>query len=469
MISSIEMKALDRNAHYYGVSPRMLMEEAGKQTALQIDEEPKQNIAIVAGEGNNGGDGFVAARYLKEMGHDVEVLLVGDGKEIKTGPARENWLLLKKKGIKKTESSKPEFFKGLEINSDIIIDAVLGIGIKGTPREPVKSAITAINNSKAKIISIDVPTGINPDTGKPEGKGEGKGVIADETITFHKPKKGLPNATTVEIGIPRKAETHAGPGDLLYLQQRKETSHKGENGKLLIIGGGEYTGAPALTAQAALRTGIDLTTIITKKEIKNTIAGYSPNLIVKGLKDYSELTKIDETKYDAAVIGPGIGKKHHKEILDYIKQTNLPTVLDADGIKAIKNPDTLKNKIITPHTKEYQELFNQKPTKQNIEKNAEKYSCTILKKGPTDIITDGKNTKQNPAGTPEMTVGGTGDVLAGIVGALLSQNTEKPYRAAVAGAFITGKTGEKTTEQKGTGLLPTDIIENIPQIMKKYP
>ncbi|OUJ18265.1 NAD(P)H-hydrate repair enzyme Nnr NAD(P)H-hydrate dehydratase domain [Methanonatronarchaeum thermophilum] len=466
MISSLDMKALDRNAHYYGVPPRKLMEEAGRQTALQIEKEPKKNIAVIAGKGNNGGDGFVTARYLKEMGHEVEVLLVGNAKNIKTGPARENWLLLKRKAIKTTESNNPEYFQALEINSDIIIDAILGIGIKGKPREPIQSAIKAINKSKAKKISIDVPTGINPDTGK--GEREGEYVKPDKTVTFHKPKKGLPNAKTVKIGIPKKAETHAGPGDLLYLNKRKENSHKGQNGKLLIIGGGEYTGAPALTAQAALRAGADLTTIITTKTNKDIIAGYSPNLIVKGIDNYKKLTEINENKYDAAVIGPGIGEKHHEEINKHIKQTKLPTVLDADGINAIKNPKTLKNKIITPHNQEYKNLFNQKPTKQNIQKNAKKHRCIILKKGATDIITDGEQTKQNPAGTPAMTVGGTGDVLAGVTGALLSQNTKKPYRAAVAAAFITGKTGEHTAKKYGNGLLPTDIIKQIPQTQKKY-
>ncbi|UOY10098.1 NAD(P)H-hydrate dehydratase [Methanonatronarchaeum sp. AMET6-2] len=461
MITTVEMKALDRNAHYYGVSPRTLMEEAGRQVAEKIDREPKKNIAVVAGKGNNGGDGFVAARYLKQAGHEVEVLLVGRSKDIKKGPARENWLLLKDKGIKTTETDKKEFFRGLEINSDIIIDALLGIGIEGSVREPAKSAVETINKSKAKVISIDAPSGINPDTG------EGDGVEADKTITFHAPKKGLPDAEVVDIGIPKKATTHAGPGDLLFLRKRDKKSHKGENGRLLVIGGGEYTGAPALAALAALRTGADLTTIITKKQIKNTVASYSPNLIVRGAKDYGKIN-INPDKYDAMLIGPGVGEKHQKEIHKYIKKINKPVILDADGIKAIENPENLGNKIITPHSGEYRELFKEKPTKRNIEEKAGQYNCTILKKGPTDIITNGDKTKENTSGGPEMTVGGTGDVLAGILGAILSQNPEKPYRSAVAAAFINGKTGEITAEEKGDGLLPTDIIQNIPKTLKKY-
>lgn len=465
VLSSEKMAVIDRNAQYFGVSEAELMENAGRKVAENVGSGKK--IAVFCGTGNNGGDGFVAARYLRKKGFDVVVYLVGDSSSIRTEVARENWKKLKKMNIEVFEEDDASFFRNLKIDADVVVDAILGLGITGELREPEKSATKAINNSKSKIISIDIPTGINPDTG------EGDGVDPDQTITFHEKKKGIKEAKVVNIGIPKKATTHVGPGDLLYLKERETNSHKGENGKILILGGGEYTGAPALSAYSSLRSGADLPIIHTKNKIKDIIASFSPNLIVKGYKNYEKAIKpiINEIKkYDSALIGPGIGRESSdiRALTRLVKKINKPTVLDADALfAATKNKDIIKNKIITPHEGEFKKLFNKKGTKKNTEQMAKEHNCLIVKKGKNDIITDGENTKINESGTAAMTVGGTGDVLAGAIAANIANNSNRLFKSTAATAFIVGKAGELAEKEFGNGLVATDVIEKIPKAIKR--
>ncbi|PTD93500.1 bifunctional ADP-dependent NAD(P)H-hydrate dehydratase/NAD(P)H-hydrate epimerase [archaeon SCG-AAA382B04] len=465
VLSSKEMAVIDRNAQYFDKSEMDLMEKAGKKVAEEI--EFGESASVFCGEGNNGGDGFVVARYLKEKGYEVFVYLVGDSSSLRTEAAKKNFEELKKLDVTIFEEKDPGFYDNLEISSDVVVDAILGLGIKGKPREPQKSAIKAINNSTAKKISVDIPSGINPDTG------EGKGIKPDKTITFHEKKKGNKNAKTVEIGIPQKAKTHAGPGHLYYLNQRKKTSHKGENGTILILGGGEFTGAPAISAMSALRSGVDLPIIHTKNKVKDIIAGFSPNLIVKSHKNYKKAQKNLKNnikKFDSVLIGPGIGreKKDINALIKLIPKINKPTILDADALHAAtKDIDMINNKIITPHESEFKKLFNKKGTKENVKKMAKKHSCIIVKKSNIDIISNGQKTKLNESGTPAMTVGGTGDALAGAIAANVAKNKNNLFETTVATTFLIGKAGELAEKEYGNGLTATDLIEKIPKAKEK--
>lgn len=472
-ITSKQMTAIELNASYLGVSSLELMENAGRAIASTVRQRlTKANITIFAGMGNNGGDALVAARYLE--GFDVNVVLLGRAKEIKTKETKTNWDKLKNTGIPLREIRSPgDLDTDFIASSDIIIDAIFGTGVHGKIREPEATTIDLINDSSAFVISVDLPSGMNPDTGM-----GGKMVNPDIIITFHKLKKGLvnaPNVKVVDIGIPKDAELLAGPGDLRLLAPRDSKGHKGDNGSILVIGGGAYSGAPALTALAALRSGADIVTVATPLGVADIIASFSPNLIVSPLT--SEVLVPDDVhilkelipKHDVVVIGMGLGKS---ELTDRAIRAIVPLckkiVVDADALVSLEFP--LEGGIITPHAAEFKLLCgtdylkDKKDSYDVVKRFAEKNNVVVLLKGKTDIISDGVSAKMNRTGNAGMTVGGTGDVLAGIVGAIYAKNDA--LEAAVAGAFINGRAGDLAFEKYGFGLLATDIIDNIPKAME---
>jgi len=501
MISSKEIKVLDKNSEYFGTATSQLMENAGKGVADFVIKNLisiGKNIIIFCGTGNNGGDGFVAARYLAER-CKVSVFLTG--REVKTDIAKDNFDKLKELDVEIYLIDHLNEIDNLLAENDIVVDSMLGIGLSGDLREPFLTIVNKITSKKDKtIISVDIATGL----------GTNLAVKPDYTITFHDVKEGMNKNNSgdihiVDIGIPKEAVTNIGPGELsVYYPRPKKQSHKGDNGKVLIVGGGPYIGAPALVGLAALRTGADLAYIVTPKRaakaitsfsqlikpkrLAKSIAVYSPNLIVKELHHDDMLVQKDidliDTfikKIDAMVIGPGLGSepttKHviEKIILNCVKHKK-SMVIDADAIQVVgKKPEIIQHSqtVITPHAGEFQNLTRIKLSndlderKKYVKKWAKKLGVTILLKGPTDIISNGTTTKLNDIHNPAMTVGGTGDVLAGIVGALLSKNAES-FNAARAGAFINGVAGNNAFKKQSYGLIATDIIEEIPDVLKKY-
>jgi len=504
MISGKEIKVLDINSEFNGVPTIKLMENAGKGVAEFIIKQlklRKDNILIFCGTGNNGGDGFVAARYLAKK-NKVTVFLTGAENDIRTKISKANFKKLKNIKIKLYDISSKNILDTILSQNNIIIDSMLGIGLSGSLREPYSTIVKKINSTSNKtIISVDIPTGLSTD----------KKITPNYTITFHDKKIGMNIENSGEIivkdiGIPKKAIDYVGPGELTtFYPKPKKESHKGENGRLLIVGGGLYYGAPALSSFAAQRTGIDLIFVATPKKVARAITSYSPllikpvrlakdiaklspTLIVKELNDEDhfvsndlEIIKTLNSKVDALVIGPGLGsemdtQKAVEKIIDFFVKNKKPMVIDADAIKAIGNkPDIIKNSqiVVTPHTGEYKELTGVKLSnninerKKNVETWAKKLGVTILLKGPIDIISNGKETKFNDIHNESMTVGGTGDVLAGIVGALLSKGVE-PYNAARAGIFINGEAGNFAYKKRSYGLIATDVIDEIPNVLRKY-
>ncbi|KUK00339.1 MAG: Bifunctional NAD(P)H-hydrate repair enzyme Nnr, partial [Methanobacteriaceae archaeon 41_258] len=239
------MMVADLNAEYLGIPRLSLMENAGKMVAQEINRlVDSGRVTIFAGTGGNGGDGFVAARHLLNIGFKVEVILLAHPSRIRSKEAKKNWEVLEKmevspvplelKIIKDSSQLKP-------LNTDVVVDAILGTGIKGRLREPIRSAIRLINGSDALKVAVDIPSGVEPETGEVVDVA----VEADYTVTFHRMKDGLRTADPTftgeiivsDIGIPLMCEIFTGPGDLLRLSKRKSSSHKGENGRILIIGG----------------------------------------------------------------------------------------------------------------------------------------------------------------------------------------------------------------------------------------
>lgn len=482
-ITSRRMDALDTNCEYLGLSRLQLMENAGSAVAAEVMNLPtRERVLIVAGRGNNGGDAFVAARHM--TGYEVRVLLLGKSGDVKTPEAARNLSILKSIGIPVIEVTDvsgldPAYFS----DCDVIVDAIFGTGIKGPIREPETTVIDMINGSDAKVVSVDVPSGMDPNGGKFE-----KAVKSDVTVTFHLPKPGLlenvakdyiKEIAVADIGIPPEAETIVGPGDLKLVTGRRADSHKGEGGRVLIIGGGAYTGAPALSGMAALRTGADIVTVAVPKSVAGIVASFSPNLIVRKLskkrlhrQDIPVLEELIQA-HDVVVIGMGLGRDD--ETLSAIEEI-LPmcsrVVVDADGLAALETPLSHYgcDIIVTPHAGEFKAIGGA-DVLDDLDKRvgmvnrfAADNGTVVLLKGQEDIISDGQGAMVNRTGNPGMTVGGTGDVLAGITGALFARHNA--IEAAAAAAYICGRAGDIVYEKLGAGLLATDVIDNIPAAMK---
>jgi len=490
-ITSPEMRALETNAEYYGISLLQLMETAGRNVAEEIASRfnpKKTRVVIFCGSGGNGGDGFVAARHLTCLGFKVEVILATKASNIASESAKKNWnaLQILKNSVSIKEVKDSTLIP--DVKANVVVDALLGIGSKGKLRPPILQIVEKINSMNAFCVAVDVPTGINSDSGEVLGNA----VNANLTVTFYKAKPGLAKAkeytgeiVVKNIGLPQEFEHFTGPGDVtLAVKPRLPEAHKGNFGRLLVIGGSNvFSGAPALAAMAALRTGVDVATIAAPKKTATIISSMSPALIVVKLKgkhlNSSNLPSLKEQleSATAVVLGPGLGlhsetKEAIKEIIEQLEQTRTPLLLDADGLKAFAE---FKRKldcplVLTPHAREYEILTGTKLANslekkvQDIQRMARKLDATILLKGPVDIVSNGVAVKFNFTGNPGMTVGGTGDVLSGIVGGLLAMGTDS-FSAAVAGAFINGAAGDFVAVEKGNHMIPTDILEWIPHVM----
>ena len=490
LVSSDEMKAIELNSEYLGLSTLQLMECAGRAVALEIASrlKPSSRITVYCGPGKNGGDGMVAARHLASMGYHVSLVLAGRESDIKDDTVLTNWHVIKKMqtSIRLQIISDSSLIR-LE-GCEGIVDALLGIGASGALRPPILEAVKTINQSNAFKVAVDVPTGVDANSGETQEEA----VKADLTITFHKEKTGLSKAKkyigelkVVPVGIPLEAETLTGPGDVsLVRKERPLESHKGDFGRLLVVGGSEtYTGAPSYVALAALRTGVDLVYVAAPEKTANIVATFSPNLIAIKMKgphlSPSNLDEIDSwlQKVTGVVVGPGLGLDGDtvdavKGFLERVERHRLPVLLDADALKAFgqhrRRIETAA--VLTPHAGEFKAVAGKEPSAEpqdrleEVRNLATETKSTILLKSHVDVISDGKRWKLNKTGNPGMTVGGTGDVLSGIVGALLSQ-LHDPFRASCAGAFINGVAGDLVFSEKGYHMMATDLIEKIPQVM----
>jgi NAD(P)H-hydrate epimerase len=474
MIPFEEVKVLDRNSEHLGVPTSQLMENAGKgiaETLLKDLHVQDKKVLFLCGTGNNGGDAFVAARLLRGK-CNVSVVLAKPEENIRSNLSRSNLTKYEGEIGVGLDSAKSEI-----ATSDVIVDALLGIGVKGEVREPLKSLINLINDSGKPVLSVDVPSGLGSDAA----------INPTMTVTFHDTKMGMSDKNSgkiveVDIGIPKDAERFTGPGELVYYPLPARESHKGDNGVLLVVCGGPFTGAPALVGLAALRTGCDLVRIATPESVWRVVASFSPSLIVRPLKgDFLNRENLDDLsgmaqEADAAVIGPGLGRAEEtlRTVRDFVSKLSIPFLVDADAITAVaEDLSTIKGKkcIVTPHSAEFERL-SRKPLPKDLDERigqmesfSKENGLTVLFKGPVDIIAGEGRLKLNRTGNVAMTVGGTGDVLAGICGSFLAREVE-PFNAARMGAFVSGSAGDLAFEKLSHGLTPTDVIEEIPEVLK---
>ncbi|MFQ6106279.1 MAG: NAD(P)H-hydrate dehydratase [Thermoplasmata archaeon] len=476
MIPFEEVRVLDKNAEYLGVPTSQLMENAGKRIADTLLEEfgiQGRRVVFICGTGNNGGDAFVAARILHGTCKTV-IVLAKPKESIGSEISRKNLERYDGDVQVGVDSAASEIEK-----SDVIVDAILGIGVKGEVREPLRSLINLINDSGKPVLSVDVPSGLGSDTA----------IIPTVTVTFHDVKIGMNEKNsgriiTADIGIPEDAEKFTGPGELVYYPLPAMESHKGDNGRLLVVGGGPFTGAPALAGLSALRMGCDLARIATPESVWRVIASFSPDLIVRPLEGeflnpgnlQVLLSMVDDV--DAVVIGPGLGREGDtlRTVRDLVSELEIPFLVDADGITAVAEDLSVirgKRCIVTPHAAEFKRLSGiEIPKKLDdrigvIDSFSKENDIVVLLKGPVDVIAGEGRLKLNSTGNEAMTVGGTGDVLSGICGSLLSRGVG-PFNTARIGAFVSGSAGDLAFEKLGYGLLPTDIISEIPDVLNAH-
>ena len=504
------MMVTDYNCEYLGLSRLCLMESAGKSLAEEVGKiavytfAKPVKVVIFTGSGGNGGDGFVAARYLLNRGYDVDIYMLKEN--IRSDDAKTNLEIL--------ENMKPrlsrlniynlrtlEDINSCEVaqNRDsefVIVDGLLGTGIKGKLQTNIKRAIEIINESKGVTISVDVPSGMDPLTGEVSDLA----VVPDYTISFHKIKTGVRDAdeelvgglVTADIGIPFEAEYFVNYGDFLRLKNRNPNSHKGNNGRLLVVGGSkEYSGAPAIAGMAAIGAGADLVYVASPENAADAIKSTSPDLIVKSLEgDKLSLNHLDEIldlseNVDAVLIGPGSGIDDETSKLFNVLVTKIkkPIVLDADSLKQVEL-SLIKNRedmILTPHIFEFKSFFKAdgdlkldidsydfSEVDENItcfQNIARQIKGTVVVKGKYDLILSGSKFKINKSGNAGMTVGGTGDALAGISASLLSQGLSSFDSASLA-AFINGLAGDEAFDVKGNGFSATDLVSYIGSVIK---
>jgi hydroxyethylthiazole kinase-like uncharacterized protein yjeF len=473
MISSEEMAVVDANAEALGVPRKQLMESSGNAVARVIREytDPGESVALVCGRGNNGGDAFVTARFLSEF--EVTVLLLGRPEIIRTDIARENWNALQEAEIDARQvTDSADFDLG---EPDVVVDAMLGTGVTGELREPEATAAEAINDSAATVVSVDVPSGVDADT----GEAAGVAVDADHVVTFHDEKPGLANLdadlSVADIGIPEAAELFVERGDLQRLS-RDPTGHKGDFGSVLVVGGGPYTGAPALSAQAALRAGADLAYVACPETVAREVQGYSENLIVESLPgDHlapPHVTDLLESAEDAdcVVFGPGLGDMDVtlEAVADFLEAYAGTVVVDADALQVVPSVNTDATLVCTPHQGELRKMGGEtaddwRERADLVADFADELGHTLLVKGAYDVISDGETTRVNRTGNPGMTVGGTGDVLAGATGALAC--VLDPDDAAAVAAYANGRAGDIVVDKQGYGLTATDLFEALPRAL----
>ena len=478
IFNSEEMKRFERT-QFIKKSSYSFMQEAGYQVFKLINTNFKgKKVIILCGPGNNGGDGFVAAKYLKKHGYFVTVYNYGNINKDK------------KEALKALKECKGEL-KSIDLfklqKNTLIVDALFGIGLKRNIKGILSKVFRKINKSKNTVLSVDIPSGVCSNSGKILGSA----IKADFTIIFHRKKIGnvigngknfCGEIKVVDIGFYQKkikSRYKENSPELWkqYFPWKKRFDHKYSRGRTVIYGSQkEYTGATILSALAALRTGTGSVKILCSQ---NTLQVYSlkfPSVLKKEINNINQLEFFrKKEKITSLLIGPGAGTSNKiREITKLILQKVKYVVLDADAITCFKNDLKLfyslldKNKIITPHEGEFHKIFpNIKKNLNNIDKvlNAKKLvRCNIVLKGPnTVIVSSNKKIVINDHASPELAVIGSGDVLSGFIVSLVGQKKMNPFLACCAATWLHGD----IAKNYGKGLIAEDIVKGIPSSLKR--
>ena len=451
----IEFQILDRNAVHYGYDFFELMSNAGAKLAEHIlnNIQKSDSVVFVCGYGNNAGDGYVAAKLLCSDGFDAKICAVSEprsGAAVKAANDFEG----KIHDISELENLASE--------NSLLIDCLLGSGINGEPREPFAGIIKRLKQFP-RILSVDIPSGF----------GTNNAVRPNQTLTFHDQKTGMTiencgEIFVADVGFTKELDELTGPGELLLFPDFDRNKRKGQNGKVAIVGGGSYSGAPALAALGAYRSGVDLVHVFVPESSYVQVSSFAPELIIHKLNgevvspEVIELLK--EGGFDSIVLGPGMGKNPKSlETAQKVIECFDNIVIDADAIFDYSFGD--KKVILTPHRGELTRLGIE-GKRRDLMNFARSNNLTVLLKGDKDLITDGYSFKINNTGHPRMSVGGTGDLLSGICGGLLAKGLS-PFEACRLASYSFGKAGELCFNEFGAGFLPTDLALCISKSLRK--
>ncbi len=508
VVTAEEMRALDRAAiQEFGVPSLTLMENAARGIAGVVLADRRGGagtgeVVAVCGPGNNGGDGLAAVRLLKAAGVPVRALLLA---ESLSGDAAVNLEAFRKIG----GNVAPFTADVPGAKGDVVLDAVFGTGLSRAPEGPFAKAIDAINGARARgarVVAVDIPSGLSADTARPLGAC----VEADRTVTFGYPKRGQvmhPGArlcgplSVVDIGIPAGAEGKLSGPPLVLLDEagirsmipkRDPDSHKGSYGHLLAVAGSaDKTGAAAMVCLAALRGGVGLCTVAARTSVVERVVAIVPEAMGRGLAGTGPLSPADlepvlaATRDKAAVsLGPGLelGAETGSFVADFVARLGIPCVVDADGLNALGSPTLVaracsskSTKVFTPHPGEMARLIGRSISEVQQDRVAaarefarERGVVLVLKGARTVIATPDGTAAINPTGNAGMATAGTGDVLTGLLGALLAQGFSSESAAAVA-VFVHGLAGDLAAKRRGQmGLMATDLVDGMTEVWAEW-
>ncbi len=512
VLSTARMRELDlQTIESCGIPGEILMERAGQGVAsVALDTIDLAGLRgcpvhVVAGRGNNGGDAFVAARVLHEEGIPVEVWLTA-AKSAVSGDALTHLGRMSAGGVTLHELPTLEDWEALPSyvrpSEGVVIDGVLGTGIKGEARGPAAGAIRFINTvgQRAYVVAIDIPSGLDSDT----GQAAGETVLADVSVTMGYPKGGLVaeaareyvgSVEVIDIGIPDSlARDDESPLELItfrdlehgILGRRKRCSHKGTYGHLLIVGGARgFPGAPALAAMGALRSGAGLVTVITPTSVATSVASCVPEAMVQAAPETETGSLSEEcldrwawkvNSFDAVVIGPGMTthEQSRRVVEKVLGSARVPVVVDADALNvSAGRVNVIRGSacevVMTPHPGELARVLAcrtdeiQASREEMALKAARGTTATVVLKGAGTLVAHKDHPLQlNLTGNPGMATAGSGDVLSGVIGALLCQGVS-PFDAARMGTYVHGRAGDVAALRGGQlGTIAGDIVAELP-------
>jgi NAD(P)H-hydrate epimerase len=469
------MRSIDSCAiNEIGIPGIVLMENASREVLNYLLGRFGDGFCIICSKGNNGGDGFALARQLIVMGKRVELFLVG-GDQGMSSDCRVNYEAARGTGIevKSIDSEADIALLNRAMDScSAAVDAIFGTGLTRNIEGIYSAVIDAVNAHPVFVAAIDVPSGLNSDT----GRAAGNCIRADVTVTFELFKKGFlyykareytGEVVTVRIGIPEKAVLRHHEGEYIFdsemasarLRRRSPFAHKGDFGRVLIISGTEgYAGAAYICATSAVRCGSGLVTLACQQEIRNVLAQRLTEAMTASFEDEETLLR-HISRSDAIAIGPGLGNSAGTlELLKKVlENASCPVVIDADGLNVLEgSPGLLDSRrcqiIVTPHPGEMARIsgygtdYIEENRSETAAEFARKHGVTVLLKGYSTVITDGKEIFFNSTGSSAMASGGMGDCLTGIIASLAGQGYE-PLEAACLGAYIHGYAGDVLSEE----------------------
>lgn len=509
IVKASEMQELDRLAiQELGIPGVVLMENAGRGASRifleHFSPSEKARVAVLCGRGNNGGDGYVMARYLRLAGLEIAVLVLSELGRI-SGDALTNLEIIRRMGLEILEVPGPDEWRRESKRArdcDYIIDAILGTGLKSPVEGFYRQVIEEVNSLQKAVMAVDIPSGLDADSGRIMGAA----IRADLTVTFGFPKLGqlvFPGAglvgrlARIDIGIPEAiaervpARYHMiEPEDFIHrFSGERPDIHKGSRGHLLILAGSTgKTGAAALTATGALRAGAGLVTVGVPRSLNPILENKLTEAMTVplaetgdgslSLRAAEEIARLMEGK-SALVIGPGLSTNCETVSLvrEIITTSPLPTVIDADGINALAGElgplaPFREKRILTPHPGEMARLTGRTSAEvqsdrfRTVEDFVRSYGCFLVLKGARTLIgePDGQ-IYLNPTGNPALSSGGSGDVLTGLIGGFLARGWP-PAEGALAGVYLHGLAADLLAGKMGqSGLLASELLAVLPELV----